>query len=108
MRWPRFIKADRPPLAAHRQASSLAEDEGALGAMRARDIAPPAPKNQASAASRGFVICDRADVVGYTSLSAGAIDHAASRKPMSTASPPGEPERKNAMTTPVLVASDCA
>jgi len=74
--------------------------------MRARDLAPPAPiprdhrladfdcgelsldewlkrralKNQASGASRCFVICEGADVIGYYSLSAGAIDHAASPK----------------------------
>ncbi len=74
--------------------------------MKARDIAPPAPisrdhrlaefecgeasldewlkrralKNQASGASRCFVICEGADVIGYYSLSAGAIDHAGSPK----------------------------
>jgi GNAT superfamily N-acetyltransferase len=74
--------------------------------MKAREIAPPAPisrdhrlaefdcgepaldewlkrralKNQASGASRCFVICEGADVIGYYSLSAGAIDHAASPK----------------------------
>jgi GNAT superfamily N-acetyltransferase len=74
--------------------------------MRAQDLAPPAPitrdhrladfdcgepsldewlkrralKNQASGAWRCFVICEGADVIGYYSLSAGAIDHAASPK----------------------------
>ncbi len=74
--------------------------------MRAWDLAPPAPitrdhrladfdcgepsldewlkrralKNQASGASRCFVICEGAEVIGYYSLSAGAIDHAASPK----------------------------
>jgi len=74
--------------------------------MRSVDFAPPAPistehrladfdcgepsldewlrrralKNQASGASRCFVICEGADVVGYCSLSAGAIDHSASPK----------------------------
>jgi len=74
--------------------------------MKAREIAPPAPisrdhrladfdcgepsldewlkrralKNQASGASRCFVICEGADVIGYYCLSAGAIDHAASPK----------------------------
>ena len=76
--------------------------------MKAREIAPPAPisrdhrladfdcgepsldewlkrralKNQASGASRCFVICEGADVIGYYCLSAGAIDHAASPKPL--------------------------
>jgi GNAT superfamily N-acetyltransferase len=69
-----------------------------------RDFAPPAPissthhlvdfdcgepsldewlkrralRNHANGASRCFVLCEGADVIGYYSLSAGAIDHAAS------------------------------
>jgi GNAT superfamily N-acetyltransferase len=39
-------------------------------------------KNQASGASRCFVVCDGPAVIGYYSLSAGAIHHEAAPKPM--------------------------
>ena len=76
--------------------------------MTARDLSPPEPlstlhaldgfecgetslddwlrrralKNQASGASRCFVICDGQAVIGYYSLSAGGINHEAAPKPM--------------------------
>jgi GNAT superfamily N-acetyltransferase len=39
-------------------------------------------KNQASGASRCFVVCDGDAVIGYYSLSAGGIHHEAAPKPM--------------------------
>jgi GNAT superfamily N-acetyltransferase len=39
-------------------------------------------KNQASGASRCFVVCDGSAVIGYYSLSAGAINHETTPKPM--------------------------
>jgi GNAT superfamily N-acetyltransferase len=39
-------------------------------------------KNQASGASRCFVLCERDSVIGFYSLSAGAIHHEAAPKPM--------------------------
>src|SRR5712691_3009314 len=39
-------------------------------------------KNQASGASRCFVVCDRNTVIGFYSLSAGGIHHEAAPKPM--------------------------
>ena len=39
-------------------------------------------KNQASGASRCFVVCDGHIVIGYYSLSAGGIQHEAAPKPM--------------------------
>ena len=76
--------------------------------MIARDLTPPAPitadqqladfdcgesslnewfksrafKNHASGASRCFVLCAGAEVIGYYSLSAGAISHEAAPKAM--------------------------
>ncbi len=66
------------PLSARYAIDGFACGEGSLDDW----LKKRALKNQASGASRCFVVCDGDAVVGYYSLSAGGILHEAAPKPM--------------------------
>jgi len=66
------------PLTADHQSTNFDSGEPSLNAW----LKKRALKKQATGASRCFVVCSGTDVIGYYSLSAGAICHEAAPKAM--------------------------
>ena len=81
-----------PPelLSEHHRLDGLVCEEPALADW----LKKRALKNQREGASRTFVVCDGADVIGYYALAAGAVSHVAA---------PGSVRRKMPDPIPVMV-----